>query len=68
MDKFALGVVILGAINWLLVSLFRFDLIAWIFGDGMVMTRIIYGIVGLAGLWCFGMLFRRWRQTESSAN
>ena len=62
MDWVALSLVILGAINWGLIGLFRFDLIAVIFG-GMegVMSRIIYTIIALAGLYClsfFGRVFR----------
>ena len=48
----ALTLVIIGAINWLLVGLFEFNLVDAIFGSLSVLTRIIYSIVGLAGLWC----------------
>ncbi|WP_343210115.1 DUF378 domain-containing protein [Anaerolentibacter hominis] len=43
--------VIIGAINWLLVGAFRFDLVAWIFGQMSVISRIIYSLVGLAGIY-----------------
>lgn len=60
MDTIALLISIIGSINWGLIGLFQFDLVAWIFGgQGAVISRIIYGIVGLAGLWCITMLFRR---------
>lgn len=63
MDTIALILSIIGSINWGLVSLFQFDLVAWIFGgQDAVLSRIIYGLVGLAGLWCITLLFRRGRE------
>ena len=60
MDTLALIISIIGSINWGLIGLFKFDLVAWIFGgQDAVVSRIIYAIVGLAGLWCITMLFRR---------
>ena len=60
MDRLALILVIIGAINWLLVGLFQFDLVAWIFdGQATVLARIIYSIVGIAGLWSISLLFRK---------
>ena len=58
-DYTALALVILGAINWGLIGLFRFDLIAVIFG-GMeaIVSRIIYTIIALAGLYCLSMFGR----------
>ena len=47
----ALALVIVGAINWLLVGLFAFDLVAFLFGSMTIVTRIVYSLVGLAGLW-----------------
>jgi uncharacterized membrane protein YuzA (DUF378 family) len=41
---------IIGALNWLLVGLVRFDLVRWIFGRGSLFGRIIYGLVGVGGL------------------
>ena len=62
MDTIALIISIIGSINWGLIGLFQFDLVAWLFGgQGSIISRIIYGIVGLAGLWCVTMLFRRSR-------
>jgi uncharacterized protein len=61
-DKTALVLVIIGALNWLLVGLFKFDLVAAIFGGQTgAFSRIIYSLVGLAGLWCITILFKRWR-------
>lgn len=51
LNGIALTLVILGAINWLLVGLFKFNLVDAIFGSLSVLTRIIYIIVGIAGLW-----------------
>ena len=59
MDNTSLVITIIGALNWLLVGLFQFDLVAAIFGgaDSWI-SRIIYVIVGLAGLWCITLLFK----------
>ena len=62
MDTLALILSIIGSINWGLVGLFQFDLVAWIFGgQDAVISRIIYAVIGIAGLWCITMLFRRSR-------
>ena len=50
-DYIALVLVIIGAINWGLIGLFNFDLVAMIFGTMSVISRIIYTLVGIAGLW-----------------
>ena len=58
-NKRALALTIIGGINWGLIGLFRFDLVAWIFGGSTTIgSRIVYGLVGLAALWCIGLLFR----------
>ena len=60
MDRVSLVLVIIGAINWGLISLFQFDLVAYLFGgQGARVSRIIYGLVARAGLWCISLLFRR---------
>lgn len=51
----ALTLVIIGALNWLLISLFSFDLVAVLFGVMSVFTRIIYALVGISGLICIGL-------------
>ena len=62
MDTIALILSIIGSINWGLVGLFQFDLVAWLFGgQSAVLSRIIYALVGLAGLWCITLLFRKCR-------
>ena len=59
MDKIALLLVIIGAVNWGLVGVFQFDLVASIFGgQGALISRIIYTLVGAAGLWSISLLFR----------
>ena len=63
MDTAALLLVIIGALNWGLISLFQFDLVDWIGGgQSAVVSRIIYGIVALAGIWCVTLLFRDRRE------
>ncbi len=64
MDKTCLTLIIIGALNWLLVGLFQFDVVAAIFGNGALISRIIYSVIGLAGAWCIGLLFRDWKQTS----
>lgn len=60
LDTIALILSIIGSLNWGLVSLFKFDLVAWLFGgQAAVLSRIVYGLVGLAGLWCITLLFRK---------
>ena len=60
MDSLALILAIVGAINWGLVGIFKFDLVAWIFGGQTTgLSRVIFTLVGLAGLWCISLLFRR---------
>ncbi len=59
MDFTALVLTIIGALNWALVGIFQFDLVAWIFGgQGALFSRVIYTIIGLAGIWCISLLFR----------
>ena len=59
LDRIALLLVIVGAVNWGSGGLFQFDLVSWIFGgqDALV-SRIIYTVIALAGLWCVSLLFR----------
>ena len=58
-DKIALILSIIGGINWGSIGIFKFDIVAWIFGgQDAVVSRIIYSIVGIASLWCISLLFR----------
>jgi len=60
MDRIALTLSIIGGLNWGLVGLFRFDLVAYICGgQTTVVSRVIYTLVGLASIWCISLLFRR---------
>ena len=59
LDRLALILTIIGAINWGSIGFFRFDIVAWLFGgQGNMVSRIIFALVGLAGLWCISLLFR----------
>lgn len=59
LDTIALLLTIIGGINWLLVGVFQFDLVAWIFGgQAALVSRILYTIIGAAALWCITLLFR----------
>ena len=59
MDRIALLLVVIGALNWGVIGLFGLDLVAFLCGGQMaVFSRIIYALVGLAGLWCISLLFR----------
>ena len=61
MDKIALTLLIIGGLNWGLIGIFRFDLVAWICGgQASVVARIIYTLVGIAALWCITLIFRDW--------
>lgn len=51
LDGTALTIVIIGAINWLLIGIFRFDLVAFLFGDMSWLSRIVYALVGICGLY-----------------
>ena len=58
-DRIALILVVVGALNWGSIGLFSFDLVAWISGGaGTLLARIIYTIVALAGVWCLSLIFR----------
>ena len=58
-DRIALILNIIGGINWGLIGIFKFDLVAWIFGgQDAVLSRIIYTLVGLAAVWCISLMFR----------
>lgn len=56
-DKIALALIIVGALNWGLIGLFNFDLVAAIFGDMTLLARIVYSLVGVSGLWGIKLLF-----------
>ena len=58
-DRIALILTVIGALNWGSIGIFGFDIVAWICGGQMsVLSRIIYTIVALAGIWCISLIFR----------
>ena len=59
MDRIAVRLTVIGALNWGSVGLFKFDLVAWIFGgQDAILSRIVYTVVALAGIWCISLIFR----------
>ena len=58
MDRLSLLLVIVGAVNWGLIGLFQFDLVAFLFGgQAALISRVIYAVIGAAGVWSISMLF-----------
>ena len=65
-DRIALIIAIVGALNWGSIGLFGFDLVAWICGgQGALLSRIIYTVVALAGIWLISLVFRARENIES---
>ena len=59
LDRLALILAIIGGLNWGSIGLFRFDIVAWICGgQGAMVSRVIYTLVGLSALWCISLLVR----------
>lgn len=59
LDKLALLLVIVGAANWGMIGIFQFDVVAWLFGGPTaILSRVVYTLVALAGIWCVSLLFR----------
>lgn len=59
LDRLALILVTIGALNWGSIGFFQFDLVAWLFGgQAAIISRIVYVLVALAGIWCISFLFR----------
>ncbi len=60
LDKIALFLLVVGGLNWGLIGIFDFDLVAWLFGgQDAVLSRIIYTLVGISALWCISLFFKR---------
>ena len=58
-DKIALALLIVGGLNWGLVGIFSFDLVAWLFGGtGAILSRVVYILVALSAVWCISLLFK----------
>ena len=69
LDKLSLTLAIIGGLNWGLVGLFEFDLVAWLFGgSASVLSRTIYILVALAAIWCASMLFRNSTEKIAQSN
>jgi len=67
-DRIALILTIIGGINWGSIGLFRFDIVAWLFGgQNATVSRVIYTLVGLAALWCISLLFRERDEADEAA-
>ena len=65
-DRIALIVSIIGALNWGSIGLFKFDLVAWLCGgQTSLVSRIVYTVVALAGIWCVSLLFRTRERFEA---
>jgi len=59
LDRIALILAIIGGLNWGTVGLFRFDIVAALFGGAASgPSRLVYGLIGLSALWCISLLFR----------
>ena len=58
-DNIALALIIIGAINWGLIGLFNFNLVDTLFGVGTTISRIVYTLVGISGLWTIRLFFSR---------
>ena len=65
LDGTALTIAIIGAINWALIGIFRFDLVAFIFGDMSWLSRIVYAIVGVCGLYLISFYMHLGNRGES---
>lgn len=69
LDRIALALTVIGGVNWGLIGIFRFDLVAWICGGQTAMVaRIIYTLVGISALWCLALLFRDWDDEPAMAS
>lgn len=67
LDGTALTIVIIGAINWALIGLFRFDLVAFIFGNMTWLSRIVYAVVGICGLYLITFYMHLSDRSEKTA-
>ena len=66
MDRIALIITIIGALNWGSIGLFGFDIVAWIGGgQDAILSRIVYTVGALAGIWCVSLLFRTREKFEA---
>lgn len=69
LDRISLILVIIGAVNWGAIGLFQFDIVSWLFGgQDAILSRIIYTVIALAGIWCVSLLFREREILTRTAN
>ena len=65
-DRIALILLIIGGLNWGLVGILSFDLVAWLFGGtGAILSRVVYILVALSAVWCISLLFKENNRVES---
>ncbi|MEG0615003.1 MAG: DUF378 domain-containing protein [Oscillospiraceae bacterium] len=68
LDKLALGLLIIGGVNWGLVGIFQLDIIAWLFGgSASIISRVLYILVALSAIWCVSLFFKKRNLVESEA-
>ena len=68
MDRVALALAIIGGLNWGSIGLFRFDLVAYLFGgQTATVSRVVYTLVGLSAVWCISLLFRERDELDEKA-
>ncbi len=66
LDRIALLLLIIGGINWGLIGIFQFDLVAFIFGgQAAILSRIIYVLVGISAIWCVSLFFKEQELIEA---
>ena len=66
LDRIALFLLIVGGVNWGLIGVFQFDLVAWLFGgQGSVLSRLVYTLVAISAIWCVSLFFKHNRLVES---
>ncbi len=67
LDRIALLLLIIGGINWGLIGIFQFDLVAFLFGgSAAVISRIVYVLVAISAIWCISLFFRDNELVEAS--
>lgn len=67
-DKLALALLIIGGLNWGLVGIFEFDLVAWLFGGSTsILSRVVYILVAISAIWCSSLLFRLGERAEETS-
>ncbi len=69
LDRIALFLLIVGGINWGLIGIFQFDLVAFIFGgQAAIMSRIIYTLVAISAIWCVSLFFKNNEMVEETGS